>query len=261
MVDLDGFKPINDQHGHSAGDAVLREVGKRLKAVMPEGAIAARIGGDEFVVFCPGATSKRGAEDFATCIVDSLSGTILADLDVSVGASVGLVYFSEQQATADELVEAADLAMYKAKRPGKTRAVVHRFGDEPTEDKQQCVLLVDDEQDFRRPLARQLRSRGFEVVEAVNFHDARKRLEVARHAFSFLLTDVHLGDGLGIDLARAVNGQSRRIPVLMMSGNGSIEYAVEALRLGVVDFLAKPFNDRDLDRALARVERAQSGTR
>ncbi len=122
-------------------------------------------------------------------------------------------------------------------------------------------MLVDDEPAFRRPLARQLRGRGYDVVEAVNFQDARRRLEVAQQRFSFLLTDVYLGDGLGIDLVRSVNRSGQTLPVLMMSGTGEMEHAVEALRLGVVDFLPKPFDEIELDRALARVDQAQGGRR
>lgn len=178
---------------------------------------------------------------------------------------------SKRNATSDGLltaivdaISASDLtrlAMRKGKRPAKSRAAPHQLGNEPTADKRQCVLLVNDESDIRRRVARQLRDRGCDVVEAVNFSDARRQLARERHEFSFLLTGVHLGDGLGIDLARAVNGQGCRLPVLMMAGNGSFEYAVEALRLGVVDLLAKAFNDSDLDRALARIESAQAGTR
>lgn len=265
VIDLDGFKPVNDQYGHMVGDAVLREVGVRLRSLATVGAVAGRLGGDEFAFMHPGPISPSMAVEFGECIVKLLAERIVVDeTELTIGASVGLVSFGEGVASVEELMAQADQAMYRAKRAGKNRAVYmteENLKGLAVESATPRVLLVDDEADFRRPLARKLRSRGFEVVEASSFGEAQERLECDRERFTLLLTDVDLGDGLGIDLARSVNGRGDCLPVLVMTGMRSMQYAIEALRLGVADFLAKPFEDSELDRALERVQIARMSIR
>lgn len=261
MIDLDGFKPINDLHGHKTGDAVLREVGARLRSLVTGGAVAGRLGGDEFVFMHPGPVSPQMAVEFGDRIVKLIAECINVDeTTLRVGASVGIVSFDDRVLSVEELMAHADKAMYRAKRSGKNRAVYLTTKDllEPEHNSvTPCVLLVDDEGDFRRPLARKLRNRGFEVVEASSFHEAQDHLRGYEGRFSLLLTDVDLGDGLGIDLARIANDNGKRLPVLVMTGSRNMQIAVEALRLGAADFLSKPFEDSDLDRALERAQQPQ----
>ena len=114
-VDLDGFKPINDQHGHAAGDQVLRTVADRLSAAVRTGDLVARIGGDEFAILCPGA-DEVGLGALAERIVLSVSQPIsLESAPVSVGASVGVAASTPGQRSVDQLVESADRALYSAK--------------------------------------------------------------------------------------------------------------------------------------------------
>jgi diguanylate cyclase (GGDEF)-like protein len=122
FLDLDKFKEVNDLLGHHAGDRVLREVVKRMNAVAPAGSTLARWGGDEFVL----VHRLDGEAQPATVIGDQLrrkiSESVTIDQEsVRVGASVGIAIYPDHGRTADELIRAADMAMYAAKQDGRDR--------------------------------------------------------------------------------------------------------------------------------------------
>ena len=120
LLDLDGFKPINDVYGHTAGDLVLVEVARRLRACVREGGAVARTGGDEFVIVLHGLADSKAAELVARRIRTALAEEIeLADGSrVTVGASIGVVSVSAPS-DADDLLAAADMAMYQEKRSSR----------------------------------------------------------------------------------------------------------------------------------------------
>jgi diguanylate cyclase (GGDEF)-like protein len=107
LMDLDGFKQINDTRGHAAGDVVLREVAARLTGALRAQDTVARIGGDEFAAVLPD-TDTDGAVRAARRIIKELH----------VGASIGIAVFPHDGATAEELLAHADQAMYRAKEAG-----------------------------------------------------------------------------------------------------------------------------------------------
>jgi diguanylate cyclase (GGDEF)-like protein len=116
FVDLDRFKQINDQFGHSVGDSVLAAVARRLKTVLAEGDMVARLGGDEFIVLIKGERSTDAAPDIATGIIRALNEELRVDArPMVVGASIGISQFPADGTTAEELLLNADAAMYAAK--------------------------------------------------------------------------------------------------------------------------------------------------
>jgi diguanylate cyclase (GGDEF)-like protein len=118
LIDLDDFKPVNDELGHEAGDAVLRAVSTRLRDCVRETDTVARLGGDEFVVLLDRA-SAEGANLVAERVVAAVAEPIaVGGRRVTVGASVGVAVHHEGQDRPD-LLRAADAAMYTAKRAGK----------------------------------------------------------------------------------------------------------------------------------------------
>ena len=120
FVDLDDFKRINDSHGHEAGDTVLLEVAQRLIAQVRSQDRVARLGGDEFVIVCENMT-PTAAERVAARVISSLAEPIvLRETDTVVTASCGIVG-GWPGATAGELIERADAAMYRAKAGGRNR--------------------------------------------------------------------------------------------------------------------------------------------
>jgi diguanylate cyclase (GGDEF)-like protein len=124
FIDLDGFKSINDTHGHTAGDALLQAVATRIKSGVRNSDIAARFGGDEFVVLL-----VPSGLDNATTVADKLVASLCApfplqQLDVYISASVGIAMFPDSAVSGNALLECADTAMYKAKKLGKKRYAV-----------------------------------------------------------------------------------------------------------------------------------------
>ncbi len=117
LMDLDEFKDINDTLGHDTGDGLLREVGRRLRAAMPEPITVARLGGDEFAALAPLTGSDP---DEVMSIASSLQNAVrepfeLAGVTVGVRASVGVAVYPDHAADADLLLQHADGAMYASK--------------------------------------------------------------------------------------------------------------------------------------------------
>lgn len=121
LVDLDGFKEVNDTFGHSAGDAVLKDVAARLVAVCEDAIMVARLGGDEFVALLPGNDDRRARAIAAQMVTDIAEPYVFAGQRIEIGASVGVALAPQHSDRAEELLIAADLALYRAKAAGKRR--------------------------------------------------------------------------------------------------------------------------------------------
>lgn len=134
MIDLDGFKPVNDQYGHDAGDEVLRIVASRLMRLNRQEDVVARLGGDEFVVLLNHCSSTDEANAVAERILDSISQPIgLRDVSatqVSIGASIGITHNLLGANNDEALFKQADIALYRAKAQGKRQAVVFDTTDQ-----------------------------------------------------------------------------------------------------------------------------------
>jgi diguanylate cyclase (GGDEF)-like protein len=120
LVDLDDFKPVNDLHGHSAGDHVLTEVGRRLRACVRGSDLVARLGGDEYAILMDGVPPDHDLAALADRLVGAVSEPVdVAGTPVSVGASVGIAVAPPGDTPAGEVLHRADMAMYSAKSRGK----------------------------------------------------------------------------------------------------------------------------------------------
>lgn len=120
MIDLDGFKDINDTLGHTLGDKILCKVAERLRSVGSEKGLVSRIGGDEFALLLPNLTSENLALQIAADVLAAISQPINVDGHiVRVDASCGLAFAPTQAQEAVELVSNADLALFKAKNAGR----------------------------------------------------------------------------------------------------------------------------------------------
>ncbi len=126
FVDLNGFKAINDQYGHAAGDRVLNATAQRLQGILRSSDTVARIGGDEFVVvlegLSPGLDLTEEARRIGEKIFSQLSPPVEVDSQRhSIGSSLGVAVFPDHAGRMDQLLHVADLAMYEAKRSGNNQ--------------------------------------------------------------------------------------------------------------------------------------------
>lgn len=124
LLDLDGFKAVNDRFGHAAGDELLRQVTERLSSVVRTSDVLARLGGDEFAVILPGVNVERakGIADRAVAVV-GLPYIVMGSPAI-VGTSVGVAIVGPSVVDGDRVKAAADRALYAAKAEGKGRAVI-----------------------------------------------------------------------------------------------------------------------------------------
>ncbi|WP_082505368.1 diguanylate cyclase [Aureimonas sp. Leaf324] len=126
-LDLDGFKTVNDTHGHAAGDLVLQEVARRLEASLGLDDFAARLGGDEFAVILPGRQHPQQALEFGRAIIDAIERPIpIGDArSIGVSAIVGFTFAPRDGTDPLMLLRNADQALYAGKRSGRRQVQFH----------------------------------------------------------------------------------------------------------------------------------------
>ncbi|MDR7308664.1 EAL domain-containing protein [Rhodoferax saidenbachensis] len=129
FIDLDGFKPVNDQYGHAAGDRILIAIGLRLTHMLRNGDTVARIGGDEFVVLLQGLSSVEECERSTQRLLKAIAEPVLVgEQSIMLSASIGIALYPDDTDDADSLLRRADEAMYTAKRTGRNQFVF--FGND-----------------------------------------------------------------------------------------------------------------------------------
>lgn len=121
-IDLDGFKPVNDQYGHAIGDRLLVQLAQRLSASLREMDTLARLGGDEFVLLLGGLEKPHQAEEIVSRVLELIAQPFTLEThQLQVSASIGVTLYPHDCADPDTLLRHADQAMYLAKEMGKNR--------------------------------------------------------------------------------------------------------------------------------------------
>jgi diguanylate cyclase (GGDEF)-like protein len=124
LLDLDGFKQVNDLYGHSCGDRLLAEVARRLDKVCPSGSHIIRLGGDEFAICMAGTFAIAETSRIAASLVEVLSQPFaLGEVVARIGASIGIAAREDGNLEIEKLLHRSDIAMYEAKRTGRSRYV------------------------------------------------------------------------------------------------------------------------------------------
>lgn len=148
FLDLDRFKLVNDSVGHSAGDELLVEAGRRIVSMVRTGDTVARLGGDEFAILIEGLEGQHVAEELARRILGALGQPCwIAGREVFPSASLGIALWHPRYRNGVELLRDADAAMYRAKAAGRDRLAV--FDEDMREE---AVKILDLEADLRRAI-------------------------------------------------------------------------------------------------------------
>jgi diguanylate cyclase (GGDEF)-like protein len=223
MVDLDRFKPINDQYGHGIGDVVLKEVARRLNGVLRDGEVRARFGGDEFVAVVEYSGGRDSVRQISHRLIEALAEPMMLDgLRVQVGASIGVAVYPTDATTEADLLRKADLALYRAKQQGRGTL---RFYDVSMEVDGDAVAQLEDELrhavssgaivPYFQPLVdlESGRTRGFEML-CRWLHPTRGLLPPTD--FIPLAETAGLIDQLTIAMLRIGCTQARVLPSTMM---------------------------------------------
>ena len=122
FIDLDGFKNVNDNYGHKAGDKLLQEVAKRLKSSVRKDDFVARLAGDEFVILMEGIENKKTLENISKKIINSIGKPYIIDGSIiSIGTSIGISILPDDAQDIETFLKHADFAMYHSKISGKNR--------------------------------------------------------------------------------------------------------------------------------------------
>lgn len=134
FMDLDGFKDVNDELGHEAGDLLLCDVAERLNGCVRENDTVARLGGDEFTVILTGTAQREDVELVAQTIIDALAMPFgIGDKTIQISVSIGITLFPQDASTPAALLKAADKAMYKAKKSGASRMTFYEHDNTRTD--------------------------------------------------------------------------------------------------------------------------------
>ncbi|MCZ2495237.1 diguanylate cyclase [Xylophilus sp. Kf1] len=236
FIDLDGFKAVNDQWGHAAGDAVLVEAARRLRGLFQRSCdLVGRLGGDELVVMIVGveATNPSVAE-LAGRLIESFNSAFLLPNGetVRVGASVGVASYPLHATSARTLIHAADAAMYAVKQSGKGRFVIAETGiewaeDEPAEWQDAFHALVSTSNLQRDPLTGLMDRR--QLVDQLTSEQMRVAggagpagvicLDVDRFKLINVAHGAQIGDEVLCELARRLGSVLRRNDILARTGS------------------------------------------
>jgi diguanylate cyclase (GGDEF)-like protein len=252
MADIDHFKRINDNHGHPAGDAVIKELAEVCGRTLRPSDILARYGGEEFVVSLPDTDEQQAlivAERLRAAVeaaaVISEKGPIQFTVSIGVAGCPG-------HSSLHEAIARADQALYRAKRGGRKRVEIGPPATAVVPGKQagpaipakpmarKLILIVDDEPGIREMLALWLSDSGYAVRTAGNARDALHLVETDP-SVSLLVTDIVMpGELNGFDLGRRAEAIRPDLKVVYMSAYAT----ASSIRSGggePTDLLQKPF--------------------
>ena len=211
FIDLDRFRLVNESLGHIHGDELLQLISARLKETIPIGDTVARLGGDEFSILLQDINSIRDVEVIANDIQNSFSKPFfLGDREVFASASMGIAHSDNDYKTPEEILRDSELAMYRAKRDGKSQSIVFQ-----PQFRQSSLSPIDLDTDLRRALDRDemelhyqpiisMRDRSISGFEALLRWSHRSRGVISPNEFIPLAEET----GLIYDLGQWVLGKA-----------------------------------------------------
>jgi diguanylate cyclase (GGDEF)-like protein len=265
VMDLDGFKRVNDTYGHLKGDELLRETAQILHGGVRQTDLVARLGGDEFAILFP-ELDMSTAERLIQKIHFSFNGSFVHN-GFEVTPSIGVVYFYDHSLSIDKMISKADACMYNAKRSGKNQIISECFGN-PVLDRtkervpnpipvqeispldaaphpwprngKERVLLVEDNPGDAHLIHEILRNHGKEEFILSEEQRLEKTLKLlSEQKVDIVLLDLGLPDSFGLRTLVQVRTRVRTTPIVVLSAIDDPQMALDAIRMGAQDYLIK----------------------
>ena len=255
MVDVDGFKVINDVFGHDGGDKALVETAVSLRGSLRGGDLLGRFGGDEFLIGLRNIRDKEDAEGIAKRMCAEARRALSFDMQISL--SIGIALSPEDGTDFDSLYSKADAALYSVKGSGKDgyaffsedlRESVQLRHIEPEDETcgegapaKPRMLIVDDDE-MALDMFTGLFGDDYTVVTANSGKSALIRLRHYGSQLAVILLDVFMPDIDGFDVLKQIRSRQEMkfIPVVVVSSADDPESSLMAVKLGAADFVNKP---------------------
>ena len=251
IIDLDHFKSVNDTYGHDMGDEVLRRVASILSTALRKADIAARWGGEEFVVLFPD-TDITGAKNVLGKVLRHLRNDKFQTGDgqtFHVTFSAGVIQVAKS-ASLEQSVSQADQFLYQAKAAGRNR-IMSKLNS--VSDKKKKILLAEDDNLTASPVIQRLTREGFEVI---HFTDGAEAFNGAPESgVSLVILDVNMPGMNGFEVLKKLRNKLsyRDIPIIILTAMGKEEYIVRGFELGADDYIQKPFSLAELASRVSRL--------
>ncbi|MDD3921447.1 MAG: diguanylate cyclase, partial [Eubacteriales bacterium] len=257
MLDIDGFKLVNDVFGHGTGDQTLIDLANLLRTVLRHDDLLGRLGGDEFLVFLNNISAEAVASSKAKQICELARKTFNAEVQIS--GSVGIAVCPQDGTDFETLYRKADETLYHVKDSGRDNYAFYqedikegtaRTGAQEAalrldarNGKKRRILIVDDNKLDYEMMANMLRSECI-IEKAKDGNAALIRLRHYGGAISAVLLDLMMPgmDGFAVLEKMQQSVEMRAIPVIVVSGDESRETSLRAIRAGATDFVTKPID-------------------
>ncbi len=275
MLDLDGFKLINDSFGHETGDRTLIDAAQTLRSMIRHGDLVGRLGGDEFIVFLNDIQSRADAARKAKQVCNALRRAFSVEAQLS--ASVGVAVFPDDGEDFASLYHKADVALYHVKATGKDNYIFYDArmdGEKPqttgaaeTADTldtltsalarpKHRMLIVEDNRANSEMLSNLFKDE-FIIDTVEDGNAALLRLRRYGTGISVVLLDLILPgmDGFAVLREMRAHAEMQTIPVIVVSGMDERETSLRTIKYGASDFVTKPI---DVDILRLRVQSALS---
>ena len=259
IIDLDGFKQVNDRFGHAAGDQTLIELGRKLLTAFREEDLICRLGGDEFLIYMRGVTHLSAIRDRASLLCALLHKSF--SLDIQLSASIGISVCPKNGEDFETLYRKADAALYHVKEMGKDSYAVYTesMGDKPdvpeetapeegsapqaaVHDTPKRRMLIVEDNEVTRDYLMNLFDEDFIIETAAEGTAALIRLRRYGAGISIVLLDLMMPglDGFAVLKKMRENIVMQSIPVVVVSGMNEREACIRAIKEGAADFITKP---------------------
>jgi diguanylate cyclase (GGDEF)-like protein len=284
LVDIDFFKVYNDTYGHQTGDQILQMLAGLFQESLRDVDSAGRYGGDEFVLLLPD-TDLNGAILVANRILQEVRQLELGDSNTPLSISIGMMAQPPLDMESLEIIHLADQALLQAKYRGRSQIIAHtengefhdftgmsietELSEEELEEYDSSetapataaelnhVFMIDSESNQRQVLADVFRNWGYDVLTYSNGEEALKSLKT--NPCDLVITNLQLPGIKGLDVVRSIKQVDMTIPVIVLTNYGSIQTAIEAIRLGADDYIVHPFSleevRRSIENAVSRKQR------